>query len=64
MRPSTRQRFELIAEVLREQQPCEPNDNNTAYDQWLSTVDAFADALYATKGRFDRGRFLRVCDAE
>jgi hypothetical protein len=61
----TRQHFQLIADVIREipspatTWPVTLTDKQREY-----LARCFADELYATNGRFDRGRFMRACGVE
>ena len=52
----SRAHFELIAEVLRE---AHGQSDGMAQTLIAALADDFADALYRTNPRFDRGRFVR-----
>ena len=52
----TRQHFQLIAAVLRENHDWPRVGHSLAHE--------FADELAATNTRFDRARFLRACGVE
>ena len=53
----TRAHFELIALVLSE---AHDQSDGIARILIAALVEDFADALYSTNARFDRGRFVRV----
>jgi hypothetical protein len=55
----TKKDYELVARVLRMQQPHESLKPQMV--QWLGDVDALADEFEVTNTRFDRALFLRAC---
>jgi hypothetical protein len=57
----TRKHFIALAAALAAHRP----DNGTGRDMrlWREQRDAIADVLYASNGRFDRGRFERATEA-
>ena len=58
----SRKDFEAIAAALRASRRPIDHASGATDSQWRATRDAIADVLYASNGRFDRGRFERACE--
>lgn len=54
----TRKHFELIAEILRSQEPPTYSDD---YYIWSDIVDEFCDKLKGENPNFDSERFRKAC---
>jgi hypothetical protein len=61
----TRQHFNMIADVIRTTELTAGHGEHASCEIAREQMArAMADALYATNGRFDRGRFMRACGVE
>lgn len=55
----TRKDFELIASVMRNNQP--HYMDQPMHSQWASDCNRLADRFAEVNERFDRGKFLKAC---
>ena len=61
----TKKDFEVIAHVLGNCYPTDPNEADPAYmEAWTLIASMFADVLRVHNPRFDRSRFLKACGME
>lgn len=64
MSKATKQHFELIARVLREQRDSYTPQQPAIRKAIAATALRFAEELAYTNPNFDRGRFLKACGLE